>query len=179
MEERTESGERKIDAAMRAAGTFVDLLRPELMDRAGVVAFNSEAHVMQALTTSPEALKAALSRVTTAPQTCIPCAIETAMQVFDGDRRPTALPVLILLTDGRSNPRPVGEAIALSKAAKDAGVTVFTVALGQDVETDALMAMASYPAAFISVADAGSLSRAFELIAQTIPCMPHQFWGGR
>jgi hypothetical protein len=87
--------------------------------------------------------------------------------------------VLILLTDGRSNPRPAEEAVARAAAAKAAGVTVFTIGLGADVEAGALAAIASRPEWYYGAPDGEALVEIYRQIAVALPCPAGAFWGGR
>jgi hypothetical protein len=85
----------------------------------------------------------------------------------------------VLLTDGRSNPRPVAEAVARASAAKAAGVRVYTIGLGAEVEDDALAAMASRPEDYHRAPEAGALAGIYAQIAVALPCPARAFWGGR
>ncbi|MCE7938942.1 MAG: VWA domain-containing protein, partial [Chloroflexi bacterium CFX6] len=92
---------------------------------------------------------------------------------------PAAQPAVVVLTDGRSNPRPAAEAVERAAAAKARGVAVFTVGLGDDVDAEALAAMASRPAFAFHTADAEALAGIYRAIAVAIPCPPGTFWGQR
>lgn len=179
MEERTASGVRKLDAATAAATSFLGLLKLDAGDRAAVVTFNAQARLDQPLIADRTVLAAALARLTTAPLTCLPCAVEVSSAELEARRRPGVMSVLVLLTDGRSNPRPVSEAVDRARLAKMAGVTIFTVALGGDVDAAGLEEMASYPGAYLTVADAETLEAAYATIARTLPCPTGAFWGRR
>ena len=179
MEERTASGVRKLDAATSAARTFVGMLQLTAGDRAAIVAFNADARLEQPLTADLAALNGALAQLTTAPQTCLPCAVDVGATELAAHGRADAMAVLIVLTDGRSNPRPASEAVDRAAVAKAAGVTVFAIGLGTDVDAAALEAMASYPAAYLAVADASALEAAYATVARTLPCAPGAFWGRR
>lgn len=179
MEERMASGERKLDGAIAAANTFLGLLQLGAGDRAAIVAFNEQALLEQPLIADRAVLAAALARLATAPLTCLPCAVEVSSAELEAGRRPGVMSVLVLLTDGRSNPRPVSEAVDRARLATIAGVTIFTIALGSDVDATGLEAMASYPGAYLTAADAETLEAAYATIAWTLPCPPGAFWGRR
>ncbi len=72
----------------------------------------------------------------------------------------TRRPGEVLLTDGRSNPRPASEAVARAGEAKAAGMTVFTIGLGADIDVEAL-------------------AEIYRAIAVALPCPVGVFWGGR
>jgi hypothetical protein len=84
-----------------------------------------------------------------------------------------------VLTDGRSNPRPASEAEAAAGRAKAAGVTVFTIGLGEDVDAEALAAMAAPGGRFYRAPSAGDLGGIYAEVAGAIPCPAGAFWGGR
>lgn len=180
MQEPTAAGRPKIDAAVAAARLLVGDLRLQAGDRAAVVAFNAAATLLQPLTSDPAALDAALAAIAIGPQTCLPCGVEAADAELAGPRRrPAAQPAVVVLTDGRSNPRPAAEAVERAAAAKARGVAVFTVGLGDDVDAEALAAMASRPAFAFRTADAEALAGIYRAIAGAIPCPPGAFWGQR
>ena len=87
------------------------------------------------------------------------------------------LPVLIVLTDGQSNPVPVDVAVAWAAWAKVADVVMFTVGLGQDVDARALAAMASRSEYAYLAPDAEDLAGIYRAIAVTIPCPKEVRWG--
>lgn len=171
MADRTRLGRRKIDAARDAAMGYLALLQLEAGDRASVITFDVSARVVEALTDQRQALETALSDAKLGALTCIPCAIEAAAnELARARRRPGNTPVIVLLTDGRSNPRPIGEAVALAAQAKDTGIVIYTIGLGDDLDADALAAMASRPTFFFHAPDAEDLTEIYRGIAVTQPC---------
>ena len=159
---------------------FVDVVDLDTGDQVAIVQFNADAQMLTPLTDDRAAIDAAITRVDTQSTTCLPCAVESASEELRSERRRSDnAPVLIVLTDGRSNPRPVSEAVAEAARAKATGVTVFTIGLGSDLEHDALRAMASRPDAFYEAPDAAELAAIYEQIAVEIPCPPSRWWGRR
>ena len=78
---------------------------------------------------------AALDGITTASQTCLVCGLEAAGEALESDSRIiTNQPVVILLTDGRSNPRPASEAVDEAARLKANGVVIFTIGLGAELD---------------------------------------------
>jgi Mg-chelatase subunit ChlD len=180
MTERTAAGGTKLDAAIAAARAFLDALRFDRGDQAAIVAFNAEARLLAPLTGDRAALDAALASIQTAQQTCIVCAVDVSAAELASPRHVAAhLPTLILLTDGRSNPQPVGEAVARAEAAKAAGVVIYTIGLGADVEGEALSAMASRPEGYFPAPEAEALAGIYGQIAVALPCPAGAFWAGR
>jgi hypothetical protein len=180
MLEPTATGRSKLAAAIAAAGTFLDQLHLDAGDQAAIVTFNSDATLLAPLTADRAALEAALTGITTAQYTRIDRGIAVARAELAGSRhRPANTPVMIVLTDGRANPVPVSAAEAEAQAAKDAGVVLFMVGLGQDLDTDALHRMASRPEYFFVAPDAEQLAGIYRSIAVAIPCPANAFWGRR
>ncbi len=180
MTERTPAGGSKIAAAIAAARSFLDALRFDRGDQAAIVAFNAQATLVQSLTGDRAALDTALAGIQTAQQTCIVCAVDVSAAELASPRHVAAhLPTLILLTDGRSNPRPVTEAVARAGEAKAAGVVIYTIGLGADVEAEALAAIASRPEGYFAAPEAGALAGIYGQIAVALPCPVGAFWGGR
>jgi hypothetical protein len=66
-----------------------------------------------------------------------------------------------------------------ARRAKEAGVLVFTVGLGQDLDVAALAAIASRPAYYFRAPDAEALDAIYRTIAVAVPCPASAFWGGR
>ncbi|MCC7019898.1 MAG: VWA domain-containing protein [Ardenticatenales bacterium] len=183
MLERAPSGRTKLDIALDGVRGFLDRLDLDDAadrDRAAVIAFNAAATLLQPLTADRAALDAALGRVAVAPQTCIVCGVETAIgALVDARRDAMHTPVLVLLTDGRSNPRPVAEAEAAAATARARGIVVFTIALGDDVDAEALARMASRPAFAFRAPTADDLAAIYGAVAGAIPCPAGGHWGGR
>jgi len=183
MAEPARDGRAKRDAAIDAARIFLGLLDLATAegDQAAVVAFNATAVVLAPLTADRAALDAALDGIALAQQTRLDLAVAEGARVLSDatTRRAANQPVLVLLTDGRANPVPVEDAVGEANRAKDAGVSIFTIGLGDDLDFDALAAMASRPDAFLRAPDAEDLAAAFRTIARRIPCPAEAFWGGR
>ena len=184
MLEPAPSGRTKLDVALDGVRGFLDRL--DLApgggdhDRAAVIAFNAAATLLQPLTADRAALDDALGRVAVAPQTCIVCGVETAIDALAEARRDaTHTPVLVLLTDGRSNPRPIAEAEVAAAMARARGIVVFTIALGEDVDAEALRRMASEPAFAFRAPTADDLAAIYGAVAGAIPCPAGAYWGGR
>lgn len=180
MDEAAPGGGAKLAAAVQAARSFLGQLQLERGDQAAILAFNADAHLLAPLSGDRSALEAALGDIQTAQQTCLVCAVDAAWAELASPRHaPDHAAVLVLLTDGRSNPRPVEEAVARAAAAKAAGVTIFTIGLGAEVEGEALAAMASAPEGYYHAPAADALAGIYAQIAVALPCPPAAFWGRR
>ncbi len=173
-------GGSKLDAARAAATAFLAALATERGDQAGLVSFNSQAHLLQGLTGNRAAVEQAFERLEVAQLTRIDLGIVTAAEELVGPRaRPGNAPTLILLTDGRAN--PVGPEVAEARAreAKAAGITLFTIGLGEDVDLGSLTRMASSPAHVHHAPSAAELAAIYRGIARVLPCPEEAFWGRR
>ena len=180
MLETTAAGRSKLAAAIAAAGTFLDQLRLDAGDQAAIVSFNADAVLRTELTALRPILDAALASITPASQTCLVCGVDVAAtELASARHRADNTPVLILLTDGLSNPRPASEAVQRAAKAKAAGVVIHTIGLGDTLDFEALEAMASEPDDFHRAPDAEDLAAIYAQIAVEIPCPPSRYWGRR
>ena len=180
MLETTAAGRSKLAAAIAAAGTFLDQLRLDAGDQAAIVSFNADAVLRTELTALRPILDAALASITPASQTCLVCGVDVAAtELASARHRADNTPVLILLTDGLSNPRPASEAVQRAAEAKAAGVVIHTIGLGDTLDFEALEAMASEPDDFHRAPDAEDLAAIYAQIAVEIPCPPSRYWGRR
>lgn len=180
MSEPLPDGRTKLAVAVEAANRFMDVVSLESGDRVGVVAFDRDARLEQELTDDRVALAEALLAMKTGEQTCLPCAVKTAVAELQSERaRQGATSTLILLTDGRSNPRPVSEAIEAALRSRASGIVIFTIGVGREIEEEALRSIASRPSYYYPALKAGGLAAIYEAIAVEIPCPPSYYWGGR
>ncbi len=179
MQLRTSQNRMKITAAIEAARAFLDELSlPH--DQAAIVTFNSDASVLQELTGNHLDLNTALNRIQDARQTRIDLGIEAAHEELASPRhKPANQPVMIVLTDGKANPVPVSAAVEKARLAKVDGITVFTIGLGDDLDFEALEAMASKRSYYYHAPDAEDLKDIYAQIAVAIPCPAAGFWGQR
>jgi hypothetical protein len=179
MLDRTRAGRPKIDAARDAARRFLDVMTfPG--DQAAIVMFNAQATVLTDLTGDRQVLLAALGGIRNREFTRIHLGLGAAHALLTGARRDAEhMPVIVMLTDGRSNPDPISLPLAAAAAAKADGITLYTVGLGDDVEHDALRQMASRPEDFRWAPDGEDLGPIYEEIARLIPCPRSAFWPWR
>ena len=179
MDQPTSAGRRKLEAATEATGLFLDSLDFE-QDQAAIVSFNEIANVGQELTRDRRALDDALATISTAPHTRIDLGVITAhAELVSARHAPENQQAMIVLSDGYANPEPAERAVEAADRAKDAGVIVFTIGLGDEIDVDALARMASRPEYFLRAPDAEGLAAIYAAIAVRIPCAPGSFWGGR
>ena len=129
--------EDKITAAKNAAKSFVDLM-DFTKHRVGVVDYSS-ANLVNSfnLTTDAAAAKSYIDGIVANGATDTGKAVEVATQML-ANHRPEAQPVIVIMTDGAANVGPAGEngdaigfqyAKDAAKAAKEAGIVFYTIAL--------------------------------------------------
>jgi Mg-chelatase subunit ChlD len=180
MLEPTRTGGTKLDAARAAAAIFLDQLRLGSGDQATIVSFHSTATLLQPLTADRAALDQAFARIQPVSGTRIHLGIDAAhAELTSARHRAANVQVLVLLTDGRSNPDPVELAVQRAAAAKADGIAIFTIGLGNELDFDALARIASRPEYFYHAPDAADLARIYASIAVLTPCPGSAFWGGR
>lgn len=175
----TRAGRMKIEAAKEAASLFLDHMKfPG--DQAALVSFNIKATVHLGLSGDRQALKTALAGITNEEFTRIHLGIEAAHDLLTGTQRiADNTPAMIVLSDGISNPDPVRYALDAAKAAKEDGIAIYTVGLGEDIEVEALTEMASRPGMYYHAPDGEDLGPIYEEIAHEIPCPPSAYWPHR
>jgi uncharacterized protein YegL len=178
MEEFTVSGPTKLEAAVAAAGLFLELLRfPG--EQASVISFNQEATTTHELSSDVVSLRAALDRLVVGPGTNIAAGIGAAHAELSSARRdPTTFPVMVVLTDGRAS---VDEEMVLgaAEAAKDYGILVVAVGFGSAIDRDQLRAIASSGDWYFEAVSSDDLTNVYERIAISLPCPANQYWPRR
>jgi hypothetical protein len=179
MRDRTSAGRSKLAAAQEAATLFVERLRfPG--DQAALVAFNEDAFLLQRLTDDRTALIQAIAGIQVQQYTRIDLGIWAAHQELVSERHKAGNSrAMVVLTDGKNNPEPVETAVLRAAEAKAAGITVFTIGLGDEVEVEALRRMASRPQDYYHAPDGEDLARIYQQIAHEVPCPPSTFWPRR
>ncbi len=172
MTEATAGGGSKLDAAREAARLFLSLVRPG-RDQAAVIQFNTTATVLVPLTEDLAAVGEGLDRLTVAAGTRLDLALDAGRGELTGpSRRPANNPVLILLTDGRPTGTTSEEVRRAGQLCRDAGLLVFTIGLGDDVDQPLLASIASRPEWCFVAPDAAELAAIYRQIAYEIPCRP-------
>jgi Mg-chelatase subunit ChlD len=164
------TGERsKLAAAVTAAGVFVDLMLPG--DQVGLVTFNSGAWLAAPLGADAATMRAALAAAPTAPGTRIDLGLEAATAELVGAHHlADNSQVLILLTDGLPSQTSPAAVRASASAARAAGMEIFTIGLGADVDPQLLADIASAPDHVHLAPGGDDLDLIYRAIARTIPC---------
>lgn len=141
------------------AKQFIDALVAG--DRAGVVDFDFGARMWSGLSSDFAAVKQAVDRVDSSGGTNIGAGVALANRELVTNGDPDHLKVQILLTDG------VGAYDArLTQEASDAGITIYTIGLGSDVDAALLGAIAAGTGGtYFPVSAADGLPQVFRRIA--------------
>jgi len=147
-----------------AATTFVDNLSSP--DEAAAVSFSTSASTDQELTTNYQAVKNAINAYNAGGGTSIAAGIiEGEDELLNGtNATPSASKVMILLSDGNSN---ASAATTAANDAKNAGIRIFTIALGS-ANTSLLQSLASSPDDAFIAPDPADLDTVYAEIAQIV-----------
>jgi Mg-chelatase subunit ChlD len=168
MNELSADGIAKLDAAKSAADTFLAQLQ-WTADRAALVAFDRSARRVSGLSSDQQAVTEALWSLGTSRGTHIDLGLEEALALLAEEGRADAKPVLILLTDGLNNdgPEPVR---AVARELGTAGVLVYTIGLGTDVDADLLRDVATVPEAYYPSPGPEGLEEIYHQISERLAC---------
>jgi Mg-chelatase subunit ChlD len=163
-------GRTKLDAARGAARAFVRLL-DLTRDAAAIVFFHTDADVLQPLTRDRTALESALDRLPQHPGTRIDRGLAAAAVAMGGPgRHAENLPVVIVLTDGRPSGVSGADVLRAADRLKSAGIVLYVIGLGADVDPVLLSEMASDKASYFFAPDAEALRTIYTRIARELPC---------
>ncbi len=162
----------KIQAALDAAGSFLDLIDLSAgaksgTDRASIVAFNVESRIVAPFTDDDARLRLGLASIETQVGTRIDRGLESAAEALES-RRGSALPVVVLMTDGIQP--ETDDVLAAADTVKATGALIYTIGLGADVEPDLLRRVATDPDRFYSSPSAEDLARIYSEIFERIAC---------
>jgi Mg-chelatase subunit ChlD len=190
----TRTGRTKLAATQDAAKQFVSFMDlaaqvGEPHDQVGLVGFNREAWIQAPLGSDIKQIHAGIDALTerVAELTRLDLAFEVGAQaILEGPRLAGNTAVIILLTDGLPNQVPYAEdgtvettVLRSAAAAKDSGISVFTIAIGDvsDTNPELLTACASTEEDYYYTPDPEDLAEIYMAIAHSIDCPPSQFWG--
>jgi len=172
-------GPTKRAAAVAAARTFVVIGGPR-GDRLGVVAFADEAVTVAPLGMAAAEIDARLDTLPTATGTDVAAGLTLALAEATGPaHRPGHPSAIVVLTDGRPTRGVPGAPRDAARAAAAAGVAVYAVGVGDDVDAALLADLAGAPDRWVVAPEAAALDRIYAALALRIPCPPEQLWRGR
>jgi len=143
-----------------AAKNFVDAMLDQ--DQGTVVDFDDRARLFQALTSDKAALKSAIDRIDASGGTNIGAGVRLGLGELARTPDPDRAQIMILLTDGVGSYDPL-----LTVQAGNAGVTIYTIGLGTDLDEGLLRTIADQTGGtFSQVDDASDLPEVFREIEE-------------
>jgi uncharacterized protein YegL len=169
---------QKIADARSAALLFVGMidLAPG-RSQVAVVRYDREAEVVRELTRARTTIEAAIRSLHVRSGTHIDKGLRAALGELQSPRHlDRNLPVMILLTDGLQTGTP-GEELRAAAEVRDAGIRLYTIGLGADVDEAVLKAMAGDGDRYYHAPDSADLARIYAEIAVDLMCPGT--WGGR
>ncbi|RIL08344.1 hypothetical protein DCC79_14045 [bacterium] len=175
MSERAVDGGTKLAAAAAAVGALFDGLGPA--DRVALVTFDAAARVAAPLSGDPAAARAALATLPLADGTAIDAGLRTARGLLAAaPDRGARRAAIALLTDGRAHPSAPSAVVAEADAVKAAGIALYAVGLGREVDDRLLASIASSPDHLHLTTGRAEVVAAFRVI---VARCGGAFWGGR
>jgi Mg-chelatase subunit ChlD len=169
---------QKIKGAKSAALLFVGLIDLEPgRSQVTVVRYDREAQVVRELTRSRVLIDAAIRSLQVRSGTHIDKGLRVALSELQSPRRlDRNTPVVILLTDGLQTGTP-GEEMRAAAEVRNAGVRLYTIGLGSDVDRTALKTMAGDESRYFYAPDSADLASIYAEIAQDLMCPGKELWG--
>jgi Mg-chelatase subunit ChlD len=119
-------GGEAIASAQSSAIQFTNRLDPAT-DRISLVSFESSASILSDLTNDFDAIRGLISGLEASGGTAIDAGLDAGGQALQGSDRPAASQVVVLLSDGFSDP---DAAIAAANAIKSRGINIISVGVG-------------------------------------------------
>lgn len=164
-----------LTAVLSAAQAFTTRMQAD--DQVGVVTFATDAIVQTPLTSQLTNAGASISKLFIAPKeqlgsTNQGAALLQVLQELSSSRHSTqARKVAILLTDGLATaPEKDPQAFALLNAqkVKDAGINLFTIGLGKDVNMEFVKSLASVPSQSYQAISAKDVDSIYKMITASL-----------
>lgn len=171
---------QKLRDAQDAALAFVDAmdLAPG-RDQVTVVRFDSEAEVRQTLTHDRPAIEQVIRGLGVRSGTYIDRGLAAALAELQSARRIKAnIPVVVLLTDGRQS-GDAQAALDVARLVRDAGIALYAIGLGEEVDAGILTAIAGTPSRYRFAPESADLRAIYADVAKDIRCPDEQLWPRR
>jgi uncharacterized protein YegL len=131
------SMEESLAEVLDAAGKLIEQF--DYNDRAEIVDFDSEVATRQSFTDNKDEMRGALEGITVGGGTALFDAIATA---FDHLKRKEGMKTVLVLSDGEDENSTQYDFASLRSRLRSEGVRVFTIALGEGVDTDTMTQIA-------------------------------------
>jgi uncharacterized protein YegL len=135
----------RLAAAKSSAINFIRQLNPET-DRVGLVVFTGDASVLSQLSGDFGSIAQMIGGLKADDGTAIHKGLAAGHGVLQGSGRPDAMPAVLLLSDGQSDPDAAQAAASQIKADK---VTLLAVGVGKGTDQGLLGSLAGAPADFL------------------------------
>ncbi|MBQ2848380.1 MAG: InlB B-repeat-containing protein [Clostridia bacterium] len=161
------------DIRLRAAREYAETLTD--VDRAAVIDFDDSVNVLCNFTNSKQEISSSISRIDSNGGTMISNGISSAIRLFENAENPAGITdkIIILLTDGQSS-----YDTSVSLLARNNGITVFTIGLGNGVEEKLLREIAETTGGqYFWIDDASDLPALFEVISKKTVTIRYEFAG--
>lgn len=120
-----------------AADHFISSMKDG--SKASIVTFDSSANVVVPMTNDIITLKSGLSYIYSSGGTSFNSAIQTSLPLFENDISDYSNKIIMLLTDGEDS---VSDSVLQS--ASNEGIKIYTVGIGDDIDTNVLEYIANY-----------------------------------
>jgi len=168
MSEPAAGGGTKLDAALAAAGAFVDQLALP-SDQVALVTFDSSARIVAPLTGDRQVVTAALGTITAAQGTRIDLGLVEGTRLLAARSAGDRDAALVLLSDGLHG-GDVADVHAAAEELRTLGALVYAVGLGDDADRALLSRVATSPDRAFHSPTAEDLARIYSAIRERLVC---------
>lgn len=161
----------KLAAAKAAADSFAASPSLDLAThRLGLISFSDIISLDQRLTHDRAAVRAAVADIQHTGNTDLATALRRGTEHVLAAGRPDARPVLLLMTDGKPSRlgQPYVDTVVEAARAKARGALVFTIGLGDTIETDLLVAVAGSSSRYFAAPRPDQLGSIYTELSQTV-----------
>ena len=170
----TRANRRKLDAALDAAGIAVGLMAPH--HAMALVTFHQRAEIRVPLTGDRHLLEAGLRGVGAERGSRLDEGVRLGAAAL-ADAPDGATRRMVVLTDGRPNPSSPQDALLAAQRARDEGIVLDVVGLGDDADGELLTRMAGSPERYHEAPDGEDLLALFaDLAWRPPPCGGQRYW---
>ncbi len=168
---------RKLADAKDAGLALVELMRlAPGADQVALVRFDAAAELVHPLGADLARFAAALRSLDAREGTAIDQGLQAGWAELTGPRRaPANAPVMVLLTDGRQTGTPGAELVAAASV-RAAGVALYVIGLGPDVDADTLRAIAGQPERYRHAPGSADLAAIYRALGREIACPDSLRW---
>ncbi len=155
----------KLDNAKEAAITLLDEMNPAT-DHIAVVKFSNTATLLQPLGSPYNDVKQTINAIVGEGGTALDKALErSGQELMSSDRLGEAVPVLIILSDGASNPN---RAKAAAETVRANEIRVISVGVGEDINANLMIDIAGSRDDYYFSPNSNDLSEIYRSIAQQL-----------